>query len=97
MLRLPKGVVLGSWQLLYALALQIFTKQGAGSLLRAVPFNVGDDDPKSTARRVLAVVYTTATPNSVVLGIDKKNQSMLYHQVLSSPISQMTKDLGARA
>lgn len=60
-----------------ALGKQLFTKKGADSLIRAVPFEVGDDDAHSAARRALAVTYTTLTPNFVVLGIAHKQALLL--------------------
>jgi len=87
----------GSWELLKAMAMQIFTRPGAQSIVFAVPFDLGeDDDPRAAARRALAIIYTTMTPNFVVLGLDRKNRLMLYHQVLSGPVLEITKELGAK-
>lgn len=94
--RIPYYAVQGSWELFKALGKQIFTKQGAESLLRAVSFEVGDEDAHSAARRALAVTYTTLTPNSIVLGIAHKQSLLLYHQVLAGDVRQMTINLGAR-
>jgi multisubunit Na+/H+ antiporter MnhE subunit len=94
--RLPYYAVQGSWELFKALANQLFRKKGADSLLRAVPFEVGDDDAHSAGRRALAVFYTTLTPNFVVLGIAHKQALLLYHQVLPGKVLQMTINLGAR-
>jgi multisubunit Na+/H+ antiporter MnhE subunit len=94
--RMPYYAFQGTWELFRALAKQLFTSRGADSLLRAVPFDVGGDDPHSVARRTLAVTYTTLTPNFVVLGIVHKQSLMLYHQVLSGDVLQMTINLGAR-
>jgi hypothetical protein len=47
-------------------------------------------------RRVLAVGYTTLTPNFVVLGIARKQGLLLYHQVLAGEVLEMTRKLGAR-
>ena len=95
--RIPWYMLTGSWELLKATAMQMFTRRGAQSIVFGVPFDMGlEKDPPSAARRALAVVYTTMTPNFVVLGLDGRNQLMLYHQVLSSPVLEMTKELGAR-
>ncbi|HSU68704.1 MAG TPA: hypothetical protein VLJ39_17620 [Tepidisphaeraceae bacterium] len=93
--RLPYYAVQGTWELLKALAQQLFTKRGADSLIRAVRFAVGDDDAHSAARRALAVTYTTLTPNFVILGIAHKQSLLLYHQVLAGEVLQMTINLGA--
>jgi multisubunit Na+/H+ antiporter MnhE subunit len=94
--RLPYYAVQGSWELFKALANQLFTKKGADSLIRAVSFEVGDEDAHSAGRRALAVFYTTLTPNFVVLGIAHKQALLLYHQVLPGDVLQMTINLGAR-
>jgi multisubunit Na+/H+ antiporter MnhE subunit len=94
--RLPYYAVQGSWELFKALGQQLFTKDGAESLIRSVPFEVGDEDAHSAGRRALAVTYTTLTPNFVVLGIAHKQALMIYHQVLAGEVLQMTVNLGAR-
>lgn len=94
--RIPWYAVEGTVELFRALARQLFTSKGADSLVRAVPFAVGeDDDPKAMARRALAVAYTTMTPNFVVFGITHNQALLLYHQVLSGPVLKMTINLGA--
>ena len=94
--RLPYYAVQGSWELFKALGKQLFTKKGAESLVRAVPFEVGNEDAHSSGRRALAVFYTTLTPNFVVFGIAHKQALLLYHQVLPGEVLQMTINLGAR-
>jgi multisubunit Na+/H+ antiporter MnhE subunit len=69
----------------------------AGSLFRTVQFNAGTkEDTSAVARRVLAVVYTTMTPGTIVLGINVSDQKMLLHELASSPLPKITRDLGAR-
>jgi multisubunit Na+/H+ antiporter MnhE subunit len=94
--RLPKYVVTGTWEVLAVLARQMFLRRPAESLFHAVPFDVGADDDESAMRRALAVAYTTATPNFVVVGIDREKGLLVYHQIRHSPIPEMTKRLGAR-
>lgn len=66
--RMPKYLFIGTWEILCGLGMQLFQPGGAPSWILAVPFEIGRDDPQSAARRALAVAYTTATPNFVVLG-----------------------------
>ena len=94
--RLPKYIVTGTWEVLAVLARQIFLGKPAESLFHAVPFDVGADDDQSAMRRALAVGYTTATPNFVIVGIDREKGLLVYHQIRHSPIPEMTKRLGAR-
>ena len=93
--RMPYYAVQGTWEILGVLAKHLAGKP-APSLLRAVPFDAGREDARRDAtRRALAVAYTTATPNFVVLGIDQERGLMLYHQLKPSEVLQMTRNLGA--
>ncbi len=71
--------------------------KAAKSLFRIVPFDAGKkDNPRAAARRLLAVIYTTITPSTIVLGVNSNDHKMLLHQLERSPIQKMTKDLGAQ-
>jgi multisubunit Na+/H+ antiporter MnhE subunit len=94
--RVPKYVVSGTWEILAVLARQIFLRKPAESLFYAVPFDAGGDDDESAFRRALAIAYTTATPNFVIIGIDRERGLLVYHQIQLSAIPEMTKRLGAR-
>ena len=93
--RIPYYAFTGTFELFKALARQLFTARGADSLIASVRYDVGGDDPKSSARRALAELYTAMTPNFVVLGIVHKQRLLLYHQVLKGEVLQMTTNLGA--
>jgi hypothetical protein len=69
----------------------------AGSFYRVSGFKTSKEDPVLAARRVLATVYTTTAPNSIVIGIDYTQSRMLFHQLKRSPVSRMTKSLGAQS
>jgi multisubunit Na+/H+ antiporter MnhE subunit len=94
--RLPKYAVTGTWEILAAMAGHLAGRP-APSLLLSAPFEVGGDDPLSRMRRALAVAYTTATPNFVVLGIDRERGLIWYHQLRRSPIPRMALNLGVRS
>ncbi len=94
--RLPRYIVRGTWEVTVVLARQIFLRRPADSLLCGVPFEAGGDDDESAFRRALAIAYTTATPNFVVLGVDRRRGLLVYHQVQKGPVPEMTKRLGAR-
>lgn len=95
--RLPGYLVSDTWTILTVRAKDLRRVQTANSLFRLVPFRAGEkDDPRATARRVLAVIYTTVTPNTVVLGVNTNDQHLLLHQLVRGPVSRMTEDLGAR-
>ncbi|HET7785877.1 MAG TPA: hypothetical protein VI356_23365 [Myxococcales bacterium] len=94
--RLPRYLVSGTWEVLAVLARQIFLRKPAPSLLYGVRFDAGGDDDASALRRALAIAYTTATPNFVVVGIDRPRGLLVYHQVEKGPIPEMTVQLGAK-
>jgi hypothetical protein len=94
--RVPKYVVTGTWEICAVLARDILLRDRAPSLMYAVRFEDGGDDDKASFRRALAVAWTTATPNFVVVGIDRERGLLIYHQIRVSGIPEMTKRLGAR-
>lgn len=64
----------------------------AESLFRVSPFRAGTaENPRATARRALAVVYTTVAPNFIVLGANANQQKMLFHQIERSSAPTMTE------
>lgn len=93
--RLPWHIVTGTGLILRGLAQQLFTRDGAPSLTRAVPFDVGGDDPRSAARRALAITYTTVTPNSIVIDIVREQGLLVFHQIIPADIYPITRQLGA--
>jgi multisubunit Na+/H+ antiporter MnhE subunit len=93
--RLPKLIVTGTWEILAVLARQLFKGEPAESLILTVPFDSGGDD-ESAFRRALAIAYTTATPNFVVIDIDQARHLLVFHQIKKSEIPEMLQRLGAR-
>jgi hypothetical protein len=47
----------------------------------SVPFPPTGSGARSIARRVLAILYTTLPPNTIVIGIDRAHNGMLMHQL----------------
>lgn len=96
--RLPWYLISGTWEIAVVAAKDLLGIQRAKSLFRVVDFEAGSkEDPRSTARRVLAVSYTTAAPNFIVLGINTSDQKLLFHQIERSSVPKMTQVLGAQA
>jgi hypothetical protein len=96
--RLPWYLIRDTFQVLAIAAAGICGVHRGESIFRIVPFASGDpDDPADAGRRVLAVWYSSATPSSVVLGVNSgKEKVLLLHQLSSSPLTAMLKQLGAR-
>lgn len=94
--RLPWEILSDAWTITVVLFRDLFGMEPAGSYFRVSGFETARYDARMVARRALAVVYTTSTPNSIVIGIDYKQNRILAHQVRRSPVSEMTRDLGAK-
>lgn len=95
--RIPGMALEGTCQLFRSLFLQLLGIKKAGSFMRAVPFSAWKSDCRSSARGALAELYTTMTPNSVVLGISHKQKLLLLHQVAPSKLSPMMLNLGGHS
>ena len=95
--RIPWYLLQDSIVVLRVLAKDLLHIQPAGDHYRVCGFDASTHDPVRVARMVLAVASTTATPNSIVLGIDPSQSRMLFHQVERTPVTEMAKALGAKA
>ena len=60
----------------------------AGSYYRVCGFKCSKRDPAILGRGVLATIYMTATPNTIVLGIDPQSSRMLFHQLQRDQCAQ---------
>lgn len=95
--RVPGYVLKGNWVIVRVLARDLLGIAPAGNLFRTCGFDTGKHDPVRVARTILAVVYSTASPNSIVIGIDQTQSRMLFHQLEPTEITQMARNLGAKA
>jgi multisubunit Na+/H+ antiporter MnhE subunit len=98
--RLPWYLIVDCSTILVVLCKDLFHIAPAGAYFRVCAFSQPSDDPRhskpsDTGRLVLAAVFTTATPNSIVIGI--RHQQMLFHQIARTPVEQMTRNLGAHS
>ena len=92
-LRLPGDIAIGLAKVLVVLAKDLIGIR-AESLFLVRRYSAGQD-PGASGRPVLAVLYTSMSPNIIVLSIDATQHRMLYHQFDNSDLSRMTKNLGA--
>src|SRR5690242_9245338 len=83
--RVPWNLISDAAVVLAVLAKDLACKP-AGSYFRAVRFEKRND-PRGILRRVLAVAYSTVSPNFLAIGVDEKTGWMLFHQIKLSPIS----------
>lgn len=94
----PWLLIQGTCQIFLVALHDLFGGRKAASVFRVVPFDPGKaTDPHDVARRVLTVVYTTITPPSIVLGINRRQRQLVFHQIEKSAVPRVTKELGARS
>lgn len=93
---LPWQVCHDAWVVLVVLA-RSFMGERPESLFRVTGFNAAPGDPQRNARQVLATVYTTTTPNAIVLGVDADQSRMLIHQLRRAKTTDLLRRLGARS
>ena len=94
--RVPGYVAVDAYVVVKILFRNLFSTQKTSSFYRVCGFKTAQRDPRMVGRRVLATVYTTASPNSIVIGIDEAQSRMLLHQLERTAVSPMASNLGAR-
>ena len=94
--RIPWYVVSDCWVLVAVSFRDLLGIEAAHSYFRVCGFHTSKRDPRLIARTALATIYSTAGPNSIVLGIDPEQSRLLFHQLRRSPVSRMTRELGAQ-
>ena len=93
--RLPWYLLADAWVVTLVLIRDLMGKR-AGSYYRVCGFKTAREEPTLVGKRVLATVYASMSPNSIIVGIDWKQSRMLTHQIARSPVSRMTKNLGGQ-
>jgi len=63
---------------------------------QAVPYQFGGDDEVSAGRRTLFAAYVTISPDTIVVGLDRKQQIALVHQLGSHDLPAIAQQLGAK-
>ena len=94
--RIPWYILSDGFQITVVAINDLLRIQPAESHYRVCGFDTSAHDPVRKARTVLAVAYSTASPNSIVLGIESSTSRMLFHQLKVSEVTEMTKALGAK-
>ena len=92
--RLPRDVVVDLARIVVVLAEDCLGRR-APSVFRCAPWQVNGKSGRDVARRVLAVAYTSVSPNCIVVGIDRKRQQILLHQLRPDGLPTLTQRLGA--
>lgn len=71
-----------------------FAGHPAPSHFLSAPWSAVANTGRDTARRALAVAYTTVSPNCIIIGIDCGRRQILVHELQPSGLSRMTRSLG---
>ena len=94
--RIPWYMVSDTWVVTRVLISDLLHLRPAGSYYRVCGFASSKRDPARLGRGVLTILYMTATPNSIVLGIDSQSSRMLFHQLERASVPKMARSLGAQ-
>ena len=93
--RAPTAIVQDTGILLTLLFRDLFLGQRTGSFYRVCGFRSSRRDPVVVGRSALAIMYTTMSPNMIVIGIDPTQSHLLFHQVQRDAVPRLTQNLGA--
>jgi multisubunit Na+/H+ antiporter MnhE subunit len=94
--RVPAAVLADHFILAQVLAARIVKGRWRHGSFKVVRFSATGSGGRAAARRVLATVLTTITPNTVVVGIDTPNRTMLVHQMRDAALPDYIKALEAK-
>ena len=82
--KLPLAVIVDCRVVLGVLWRRLVRREPVQGVFTAFPFDSGGDDAEAAARRALYVLAISLTPNTFVVGIDREDDVMLVHQLVSS-------------
>ena len=91
--REPWWVLNGTAVIFWALVRRLIVRKNPESSFRLLDFDAGRAGGRAAARRALALILTTLPPNSVVIGINQDEDSMLVHQLQQSAEPEVMKEL----
>jgi multisubunit Na+/H+ antiporter MnhE subunit len=95
--RIPWYMACDTWVVVLVFLRDLLHVRPAGSYYRVCGFKYSKRDAAILGRGVLLLIYMTATPNSIVLGIDPQSSRMLFHQLERAGVPEMARALGAQS
>lgn len=95
--RVPAQVAGDALVILKVLWQDLFSASREPSFYELHRFDGGPPCPELLGRELLAVAYLTASPNSIVLGIDERKSMLMVHQLAPTPLPELARRLGAGA
>lgn len=93
-IRIPWYVAIDLFLITFVLLRDLIGRR-APSLFRSVPWRHVENNGADTAKRVLAIAYTTVSPNCVVIGVDCERGQFLFHELHADSLPSYTRELGA--
>lgn len=94
--RVPVAILQDTWILTVILLKDLFGGERVGSFYRVCGFRSSRRDLVLVGRSALAIMYTTMSPNMIIIGIDASQSHLLFHQLQRDEIPALTKALGAQ-
>lgn len=96
--RIPGQVISGTWKILGLAAKDLLGIRRAQSVFSVARFDAGrKDDAHDSARRVLAVAYSTVSPDIIVMGVNATDNRLLFHQLEKGSVPKLIQELGGLA
>jgi hypothetical protein len=89
---LPATVVKDMVVLLRALT-RLLSGRKIHSLFQVTHFPAIAEGPHANAKRALAVAFTSVSPNSIVVGIDRNSGLLLFHELEKTPLPKILEEL----
>ncbi len=89
----PWYTLTGTWAVLKALVRTALGKKSEAQFT-VKGYDYGGQDARSSAKRTLATTYMTIPPNFIIVGIDRRKQQVLVHQVEPTSTPLIAKKLG---
>ena len=83
--KIPPRIAVESAQAWLALGRHLSGHKRVRGSLRAIPFRHGGAGPRDGARRAVATVAVSVSPNTFVVGFDPEEDIVLVHQLQPDP------------
>jgi multisubunit Na+/H+ antiporter MnhE subunit len=90
--RLPGMIAVDLFVVLKTL-IRLFLRKPSTGLFQLGRFRATAEDCRASAQRALTIFYVSASPNSVVVDIDRENANLLIHQLEPTPIPKIARKL----
>jgi multisubunit Na+/H+ antiporter MnhE subunit len=83
--RIPIRIAVETGQAFVALFRHVTGRKRVRGTFRAIPFRHGGEGPRDGARRAVATVAVSVSPNTFVIGFDPDEDVVFVHQLQSDP------------